>query len=106
MKKVIDMYYGENGLFLKNDVYGLRRMIFLKVFVSKVVDMYYGKNLHFVKNGIYGQKVGYFNIFYLQNVMEHHHGGNVFFPEPERILIEINHYQRYQCWIWRKHSDF
>ena len=28
MKKVIDMYYGENVIFLKNDVYGLRRMIF------------------------------------------------------------------------------
>ena len=28
LKKVIDMYYGENHDFLKKDIYGLRRMFF------------------------------------------------------------------------------
>ena len=44
MKKVIDMYYGENVIFLKNDVYGLRRMVFLRLLWKKLSTRIWSKS--------------------------------------------------------------
>ena len=107
LKKVIDMYYGENHDFLKKDIYGLRRMFFWKNFRKKVIDVYYGENHHFCEKWRICTK---FTIFWYDFPGKWY--GNVpwenYFLAIEfgRIASNMNDFLICLNWLWRPLPKF